>query len=53
MGDIVVLSVLVVIVGLIIYSSIKNHKKGKGGGCSCGCSGCAMSENCQSRKKVN
>ena len=29
MGDIIVLSVLGIIVGLVIYSMIRNHKKGK------------------------
>ena len=50
MGDIIVLSVLGIIVGLVIYSMIRNHKKGKDCGCG-GCSGCSMSEHCK-RKGV-
>ena len=51
MGDIIVLSVLGIIVGLVIYSMIRNRKKGKDCGCG-GCSGCAMSEHCHKRKGV-
>jgi len=44
-GDIIVLSVLVLVVGLIIYGMIRDRKKGKCCGCS-GCSGCAHAASC-------
>jgi len=44
-GDIIVLSVLVLVVGLIIYGMIRDRKKGKCCGCS-GCSGCAHAGFC-------
>jgi hypothetical protein len=40
MGDIIVISVLVIIVGLIIFWGIKNRKKG----CCAGCSKCKNAE---------
>lgn len=33
----------------IVIKGIRNKKSGKGG-CSCGCSGCSMSEICHSKK---
>lgn len=48
-GTILVSAILLVIVGLIIYRLIKNKKEGKGS-CSCGCSGCAMSDVCHNKK---
>ncbi|MBQ3109866.1 MAG: FeoB-associated Cys-rich membrane protein [Clostridia bacterium] len=48
-GTIVVSAILIIIVSLIIYKQIKNKKEGKSS-CSCGCSGCAMSEVCHSKK---
>ncbi len=48
LSTIIVASVLAVIVGLIIYSMIKDKKKGKsscGGNCA-GCAGCAMQNTC-------
>ncbi|MBR2868740.1 MAG: FeoB-associated Cys-rich membrane protein [Clostridia bacterium] len=42
MGDFIVISVLVIIIGLIVFSSVRNRKKG--GHCA-GCSKC--SENCK------
>ncbi len=49
MGTIIVALILAVLVGLIIYKQIKNKKEGKSS-CSCGCSGCAMSEVCHNKK---
>jgi len=52
MGDIIVLTVLVVIVALVIRSMWKNHKKGGGcSGCSGNCSGCNRESSCQSNKQ--
>ena len=48
-GTIFVSAILVVIVAMIIYKQIKNKKEGKSS-CSCGCSGCAMSEVCHNKK---
>jgi hypothetical protein len=44
-GNIVVLSVLAVIVGVIVFFHLRAKKKGKGG-CGCGCKHCAMSGTC-------
>ncbi len=49
-GTILVSSILIIIVGLIIYRQIKNRKEGKST-CGCGCSNCAMSEVCHSKTK--
>lgn len=49
LGTIIVSAILIMIVGLIIYKQIKNKKEGKSS-CSCGCSGCAMSEICHGKK---
>ena len=50
MGDVIVLVVLGIIVGLVIYSMWNNHKKGKGcGGCSGNCANCRGG--CDSRLK--
>lgn len=48
-GTIIVSAILIIIVSLIIYKQIKNKKEGKSS-CSCGCSGCAMSEVCHGKK---
>jgi hypothetical protein len=45
MGDIIVLSVLGLIVGLIVFSLIRDKKKGKSG-CSCGCQNCSRKDFC-------
>lgn len=37
------------VVGLIVFSMIRNRKKGKSSGCG-GCSGCPMSGSCHSGK---
>ena len=48
MGDIIVLGVLALVVGLIVAGMIRDKKKGKTcGGCS-GCSGCAAKGSCAS-----
>ena len=40
---------LVALVSLLIYSLIRDKKKGKSScGCGCGCSGCPMSGQCHS-----
>ena len=47
-GDIVVISVLVLIIGLIVRGMIRNYKSGKHcGGCT-GCSACAHRGQCGS-----
>lgn len=46
MGDIIVITVLILIVALVIRGMIRDKKKGKH--CGCGtCKGCAMAGNCQ------
>ena len=48
MGDIIVLGVLAVVVGLIVAGMIRDKKKGKGcSGCS-SCKGCSMAGSCHS-----
>ena len=49
-GTIAVLIILAVIVGLIVNKMRKDKKEGKGS-CGCGCSGCAMKDNCPSQNK--
>ena len=44
-GDIVVIAVLVLIIGLIVRGMIRDKKKGKCCGCS-GCSGCSSKGAC-------
>ena len=44
-GNIVVLSILVVVVGLVLYKMIRDKKNGKSS-CSCGCAGCPMRDKC-------
>ena len=45
MGDIIVLGVLALVVGLIVAGMIRDKKKGKGCGCS-SCKGCSMAGSC-------
>lgn len=40
---------LVIVVGLIVLSMAKDKKSGKSS-CGCGCSGCAMKEQCHKNK---
>lgn len=47
-GDIIVLSVLMLVIAVVIAGMIRDKKKGKTcGGCS-GCSGCAAKGSCAS-----
>ena len=46
-GDIVVIAVLALIIGLIVRGMIRDRKQGKCCGCS-GCSGCASCASCGS-----
>ena len=48
-GDILVLAVLALIVGLVIRSMIRDKKKGKCCGCH-GCTGCSMAGACHQTK---
>ena len=48
-GTIVVCAVLIGVVLFVVTIMVLNKKKGKSS-CSCGCSGCAMSEHCHSKK---
>ncbi|MBR3893872.1 MAG: FeoB-associated Cys-rich membrane protein [Clostridia bacterium] len=50
LGTIVVSAILIVIFGAIVARLIKNKKEGKSS-CSCGCSDCAMREQCHPEKK--
>lgn len=45
LGTIVVAAILVIVVGIAIWSMIRNHKKGKSScGCDCStCPGCSQS----------
>lgn len=48
MGDIIVLGVLALVVGLIVAGMIRDKKKGKScSGCS-SCKGCSMAGKCSS-----
>lgn len=48
-GDILVIVVLALVVGLIVRGMIRDKKKGKSCGCS-SCSGCAMAGSCHNMK---
>ncbi|MBQ4054716.1 MAG: FeoB-associated Cys-rich membrane protein [Clostridia bacterium] len=52
MGDIIVLSALGLVIGLVIFSAVRNRKKGDSG-CSCGCKNCAHSNFCHAAKSEN
>ncbi len=47
---IIVAAVIAVLFALVIFFHIRNKKKGKSS-CSCGCSGCAMSDICHGKKE--
>ena len=47
-GDILVLTVLALIVGLVIRGMIRDKKKGK---CCNGCAGCSMAGSCHQTKE--
>ena len=40
MGDVIVISVLALVVGLVIFSLLKQKQKGGCSGCSGSCNGC-------------
>ena len=47
MGDIIVIAVLVLVIGLVVRGMIRDKKKGKS--CGCGsCKGCSMAGSCGS-----
>lgn len=47
LGTIIIGLIVAVIVGLVIFSMVKNNKKGKSScGCGCGCSHCPNSSSC-------
>ena len=51
-GDIIVLAVLVLVVGLVVRGMIRDKKKGKS--CGCGsCKGCSMAGSCSSQSGCN
>ena len=43
LGDIIVLAVLALVIGLVIRGMIRDKKKGK----CCGCSGCSSCASCK------
>ena len=47
---ILICAALLLIVGAIVYSLIRNRKKGKSS-CGCGCGSCPMSGACHGHKK--
>ena len=49
LGTLIVLSLVGVLIGGIVYTMIRDRKKGKSG-CSCGCANCKFS--CPSKQKV-
>lgn len=48
LATVLVSLVLVAILGLIVFTTVRNKKKGKSS-CSCGCKNCAMSESCHQK----
>lgn len=43
--------VVIMVIGSVIFFQIRRRKQGKpGGSCGCGCSGCAMSGSCNTKK---
>ena len=47
-GDIIVIAVLLLVVGLVVRGMIRDRKKGKS--CGCGsCKGCSMAGSCGSQ----
>ncbi|MBQ8028566.1 MAG: FeoB-associated Cys-rich membrane protein [Clostridia bacterium] len=47
---IIVGAVVAIIFVAIVVNEIKKRKQGKGG-CSCGCSGCALKDSCHPQNK--
>lgn len=50
LATILICAVLAVVVGLVIRSMAKDKKSGKTS-CGCGCSGCAMKDQCHKNKQ--
>lgn len=48
MGTVIVLLILLLIVGAVIYTTIRDKRSGKGG-CSHGCQNCAMHGKCHTK----
>lgn len=48
MGTVIVLLILLLIVGAVIYTMIRDKRSGKGG-CSHGCQNCAMHGKCHTK----
>ena len=46
---VIICAVLIAVVAAIIYSMIRNKKKGKSS-CGCGCADCPMSGSCHPKK---
>ncbi len=51
-GTILVCALLVALVAGLVYKLIKDKKQGKST-CSCGCSGCAMKDQCHKQPPKN
>ncbi len=51
-GSILVIAMIALIVGAVIYSMLREKKKGKSS-CSCGCGGCAYSASCPTAQRQN
>lgn len=49
-GNLIVCSILLVVMGAIIVRMVKNKKEGKTS-CGCGCGSCAISDSCHAKKK--
>lgn len=47
-GTASVLLILAVVIGMVIFTMIKNKKEGKTS-CGCGCSSCAMKDVCHTK----
>ena len=48
-GTILVVLLLLAAVGLIIFSRLRDKKKGKASTCGCGCADCAMKGQCHTK----
>lgn len=45
MATVIISAVLIIVVGTVVVSMVRNKKKGKSS-CGCGCAGCAMNGSC-------
>ena len=52
MPTIIIASIIALLVLGIIVNEIKKRKNGKGG-CSCGCSSCALKDKCHKDQMIN